>query len=300
MMVDISVVVPVRFASETIAATLRALLDQSRDLSAEVIAVVCAGDPTCATVRGLDPDPQLRIIEIPGRRSVPQLRGEGVRAARGRYIAITEDHCLFSTGWLAGLIDALNAREIAAAGGPVENARAAGPLDWAIYFSRYAGSMPPLGRGSTLALPGNNACYRRDALDRLASLYAAGFWENDVNQELVARGYVLWLEPSLVVTHNKPYRFGPYLALRYRHARCYGGMLAASWAPAQRFRRVLLSPLIPALLLLRSARSVFRKKRRRREYLLALPALLLCYGAWFCGELVGYLAGAGETCSETD
>ena len=300
MMVDVSVVVPVRFAEETVAGTLRALLDQSRDLSAEVIAVVSADDPTCAALRALDPDPRLRILEVSGRRSVPQLRAEGVRASRGRYIAITEDHCLFAPGWLAGLVDALNAREIAAAGGPVENGRTSGPLDWAIYFSRYAGSMPPLGRGLTLALPGNNACYRRDALDRLASLYVAGFWENDINQELVALGYILWLEPSLVVTHNKPYRFGPYLALRYRHARCYGGMLAAAWTPAQRLRRVLLSPLIPALLLFRSARSILRKKRRRREYLLALPALLLCYGVWFCGELVGYLAGPGETCSETD
>src|SRR5262249_15249201 len=103
-----------------------------------------------------------------------------------------------------------------------------------------------------------------------------------------------------VVTHNKPYRFGPYLALRYRHARCFGGMIARGLAAGGRVRRALLSPLIPALLLLRSARGVFAQKRRRLTLLFSLPPLLLCYLVWFCGELVGYICGTGETCSQTD
>lgn len=297
---DISVVVPVRFARETISQTLDALLEQCRGLPAEVIAVVSSEDPTAELLRARGPREQLRVIEAPGRHSVPQLRGEGVRAARGRLIAITEDHCLFAPRWLAGFIEAHAAREVAAVGGPVENARTGSIADWAIYFSRYAGSMPPLGRGSTAALPGNNACYKREALDAVAALLKDGFWENDVNRELVARGRVLWLEPELVVTHNKPYRFVPYLALRCRHARCFGGMIRERAGWAELMQRVLFSPLIPLMLLVRSARAIRSKKRCGREFLLALPALLLCYGVWFWGELVGYLRGPGETCSETD
>jgi len=294
----ISIVVPVRFGQETIRPTLEALLPQCRglgaEMSAEVIAVVSTADPALAVLRALAPDPLLRILEVPGRRSVPQLRAEGIRAARGRLVAITEDHCLFSPNWVRGLIDAHRARAAAAVGGPVENGRPRGPLDWAIYFSRYLAAMPPLPLGPAASLPGNNACYKREVLDARASLFAEGFWEHDFNRDLAASGLVLWLDPALVVTHNKPYRFLPYLALRYRHARCFGGMLP------RRMGRILATPLLLLLLPLRAARGILAKRRRRLAFLLAFPALLLCYGVWFWGELLGSLLGPGDTCSHTD
>ena len=297
---DLSIVVPVRFAEQTLSRTLEALLAECRRLSAEVIAVVSSADPTAEILRALPADPQLRVLELTGPRSVPQLRAEGIRASRGRLVAITEDHCLFSSGWAAGMVEAHRTRNAAAIGGPVENGRSGDALDWAIYFSRYLGSMPPLRRGPAATLPGNNACYKREVLDAHRSLFAAGFWEYDFNNELVARGYTLWLEPGLVVTHNKPYRFAPYLALRYRHARCFGGMLNARLGKAALLRRILVSPLIPALLALRAWRAILEKKRRQREFLLSFPALLLCYLVWFWGELVGLTFGPGEACSQTD
>jgi glycosyltransferase involved in cell wall biosynthesis len=297
---DISIVVPVRFAETTIAQTLGALLEQCEGRAAEVVAVVSSKDPALEVLRRLAPGPRLRLLEMPGRKSVPQLRAEGVRAARGRLVAITEDHCLFSEGWVEGLIRGHQTRDIAAIGGPVENGRTGSLLDWAIYFSRYLGSMPPVALGSTGSLPGNNACYRREVLQDLARLYSDGFWEHDFNRELRAYGYVLWQDPGLVVTHNKLYRFGPYLALRYRHARCFGGMIARPLSFGGRMRRALLSPLLLLLLPLRAIRTLRAKRRRGHEFLLSFPALLLCYGIWFGGELAGYLGGPGQTCSETD
>ncbi|MBI3665128.1 MAG: glycosyltransferase [Acidobacteria bacterium] len=297
---ELSIVVPVRLAEETILQTLRALLDQCRPLPAEVIAVVSSADPTAEVLRTLPSSPQLRVIEVAGPHSVPQLRAEGIRAARGRLVAITEDHCLFSACWAAGLIEVHKNQAAEAIGGPVENGRCGSALDWAIYFSRYLSSMPPLGRGPAAALPGNNACYKREVLDAHRSLFADGFWEFDFHNELLARGGKLWLEPGLAVTHNKPYRFGAYLALRCRHARCFGGMLGLRLGAASRLRRIVLSPLVPVVLAFRSLRTVQEKKRRQREFLLSFPALLLCYLVWFWGELVGLLFGPGDACSQTD
>ncbi len=285
---DISIVVPVRLAADTIGRTLAALEEQRRGLDAEILAVVSAEDPSRQAIRGV------RVIEVPGPRSVPQLRAEGVRAARGRFVVITEDHCLFAPGWLAAMLEIHGQREVAAVGGPVENGRRGGLLDWAIYFSRYLGSMPPAGAGAVAGLPGNNACYRREVLERFAHLYESGFWEHEVNREIAAHGYVLWQDPRVVVTHTKPYRFGPYLALRYRHARCYGAREAGGAA------KVLAMPLVPALLALRAIRTIRRKRRHVREFWLSFPALLLCYGVWFWGELAGRLGGAGDACSQTD
>jgi glycosyltransferase involved in cell wall biosynthesis len=292
---EISVVVPVRHAERTIARTVEALLDQCGELEAEVIAVVSAEDhPSREALRVFAGRPEVQVIEMPGRRSAPELRGEGVRAARGRLVAITEDHCQFSEGWLATMREILDQREVAAAGGPVENGRTGGVLDWAIYFSRYLGSMPPVGLGSVAGLPGNNACYRREVLERFRSLYRDGLWEHEFNRELVAYGYLLWQDPRLVVAHHKPYRFSPYLALRYRHARCFGGREPGGLG------RVLAAPLVPVLLALRAVQTIRRKKRRQKEFLLSLPALLLCYLVWFWGELVGRVAGPGQSCSQTD
>ncbi len=107
---DISIVVPVRLAADTIGRTLAALEEQRRGLDAEILAVVSAEDPSRQAIRGV------RVIEVPGPRSVPQLRAEGVRAARGRFVVITEDHCLFAPGWLAAMLEIHGQREVAAVG----------------------------------------------------------------------------------------------------------------------------------------------------------------------------------------
>ncbi len=292
---EISIVVPARLARETIAATIQALLEQCAGLESEVIAVVSREDTATGDVlRGLAGDPRVRLIEMEGPRSAPELRGEGIRAARGRLVAITEDHCLFCRGWVQGFLETHEAREVAAVGGPVENGCAGGPLDWAIYFSRYLGAMPPVGRGVVTALPGNNACYRREVLERFAHLYAQGFWEHDFNAELVSSGYLLWREPDLTVTHHKPYRYWSYLALRWRHARCFGGQRRGGLVPA------LAAPLLPALLAWRAVRAIRARQRRGRELAMAFLPLLLCYVVWSWGELAGRLFGPGDSCSRTD
>jgi glycosyltransferase involved in cell wall biosynthesis len=295
---EFSVVVPVRRAVETAADTLQRLLDRD---GLQVIAVVSSQDPTAAPLRELQKlRPGLMLIEIPGDHSVPQLRAHGLRAARGRFVAITEDHCELSPGWPQTLAAALQDPEVAAAGGGVGNGRRDSVTDWAIYFSRYATLMPPLPRGPAKALPGNNACYRRELLESQRGVYENGFWEHEFHQHLQRQGWRLVQEPDAVARHRKPYRFGAYLKLRFHHGRCFGGMIRRAGGFRVSAARVLLSPLTPLLLALRSARAVLPKQAYRREYCLALPLLLLCYAAWAAGEAAGCLFGPGQACSQTD
>src|SRR5579885_3381214 len=60
---EISIIVPVRFARQTINSTLKALLEQCEGIAAEIIAVVSSTDPTREALRELACDPKLRIIE---------------------------------------------------------------------------------------------------------------------------------------------------------------------------------------------------------------------------------------------
>ena len=187
-----------------------------------------------------------------------------------------------------------------AAGGAVANGRRSSLADWAIYFSRYASLLPPVRRGPAAALPGNNACYRRELLESHRCLYENGFWEHEFHQHLLGQGLRLFQDPDAVVTHRKPYRFGAYCALRFRHGRCFGGMIREGGSLGAVAARVLVSPLTPFLLVLRSARAVAAKRTYRGEYCLALPLLLVCYAAWTAGEVAGYLGGPAEACSQTD
>lgn len=295
---EFSVVVPVRRAVATAEGTLLSLLDRD---GLEVIAVVSGDDPTAPLLRNLrDRRPTLTLIEVPGEHSVPQLRAHGIRAARGRFVAITEDHCELSARWPQVLAAPLADPEVGAAGGGVGNGRRDSVADWAIYFSRYAALMPPLPRGPAQALPGNNACYRRELLESQRHVYKDGFWEHEFHQHLQRQGLRLVLEPDAVVRHSKPYRFGAYLSLRFQHGRCFGGMIRKANGAGAAATRVLFSPLTPFLLAARSARAVSAKKAYNREYYLALPLLLLCYVAWTAGEVAGRLFGPGQSCSQTD
>jgi hypothetical protein len=240
------------------------------------------------------------LLEIGDAWSVPQLRAHGIRAARGRFVAITEDHCGFAPRWPHSLVAALEDPAVGAAGGAVANGRPGSLVDWAIYFSRYASLMPPIPRRQAAALPGNNACYRRELLQSNRSLFENGFWEHEFHQHLLRQGLRLVQEPDAVVTHRKPYRFWPYCALRFRHGRCFGGMIREGRSLGVVAARLLVSPLTPFLLALRSVRAVAAKRTRRREYCLALPLLLICYAAWTAGEVAGYFGGPAEACSQTD
>ena len=295
---EMSVVIPVRLAPETAVSTLHALLDRQ---GLEVIAVVSTEDPSALLLHQLKTQrPALEVVEVPGACSVPQLRAQGIRRARGRLVAITEDHCSFSESWPAALAPSLDNPKIGAAGGPVINGRRGGIVEWAIYFSRYATAMPPASRGAVNSLTGCNACYRRELLESLQDIYRDGFWEHEVHQELLTKGMQLWLEPDASVAHGKRYGLIRYCTLRFQHGRCF----AARRFPTLEFwalqARILLSPLTPLLLLYRAGRAVFSKRKRRWEFLACSPLLLLLYAVWVVGELSGYLFGPGGSCSQTD
>ncbi len=293
-----SVVVPVRLAPETAVSTLHALLDRQ---GLEVIAAVSTEDPSALLLRQLKAQrPALEVVEVPGACSVPQLRARGVRRARGRLVAITEDHCSFSEFWPAALAPSLADPKVGAAGGPVINGCRGGLVEWAIYFSRYAAAMPPASRGATKSLTGCNAGYRRELLDSLQDVYRDGFWEREVHQELLARGMQLWLEPDASVAHGKRYGLVRYCALRFQHGRCFAARRFPTLAFWALQARILLSPLTPLLLLVRGGQAVFSKRKRRWEFLACSPLLLLLYAVWVVGESSGYLFGPGGSCSGTD
>jgi len=160
--------------------------------------------------------------------------------------------------------------------------------------------MPPVGEGPVRALPGNSACYPRQVFIANANLLGEGFWEAEFNEALLQQNCTLWISPTLEVQQHQHRGILEYVALRYRHGRCYGGRRLRCASQPERKRLLRSIPFIPLALFFRAARAVWRKRRNRGRFLLVSPLLVVYFCAWATGEAVGYLFGAGQSCLDTD
>jgi glycosyltransferase involved in cell wall biosynthesis len=290
MEVTISVVVPVRMAESTIESTLESAISQASQAGGEVIAAVWREDPSLERIERLAArHPGVLRVVIAGRRcGIPQLRRDGVRAARGPWVVITEDHCLFPSGWLAGMLSGPGDVR----GGAVANGRCS-YAGWAQYFTRYSAFLPPAPDGPSRHLSGNNACYARGLLD--SPSLDEGFWEAEFNRELIARGARFFLCSNLTIEQRQQRGWLEYVPLRFHHGRSYGARRGGS-----KLGWLLRAPLIPAVLIWRMVRAQWHKRYHPGWFVLTFP-LLVCYVmAWSLGELVGSLRGPGKSSKDTD
>jgi hypothetical protein len=256
----------------------------------EVIVVEALGGATRERLKARRPAVVLVGSE---RRPIPRLRYQGVLRARGRVVAILEDHARVAPGWAAALLRE-HRRPWGAVGGPVENGLG-GIVNWAAYFCEYAPYMGPLSEGETGDLPGNNVAYKRPHLLRHARVLDDGKWESWLNDRLRADGVPIASTNGMVVHHIKPFRLGYFLAQRFHFARSFAGMRRGGWSWPKRLAFGAGSLLLPALLSARVARTVLRKRRHLGRFLAVSPlvALFLTVGAF--GEMVGYVLGPGRS-----
>ncbi len=293
---EISIVVPVRRAEATVGATVAALLEQCRSLPVEVIAAVSEDDPSRAVLARHNAA-RLRVIVVPGRQGIPQLRREGVWQAHAPWVVITEDHCLFPPDWVRNFLNSTRTRERKVRGGPVLNG-VPSLAGWVVYFSRYSAFLPPVTEGPVRTLPGTGACYPRELLLEESALLREGFWEAELNEALARRNVTFWMSPELAVKQHQRRGLLEFIAVRFRHGRCYGARRVATARSRTWMVLLLRAPVVPFVLLARAARAVFRKRQHRGRFLFTFPLLFLCFCSWAGGESIGYLLGGHSL--ETD
>lgn len=283
----VSIIIPVRRATKTLEACIESITAACAGIDAEILVAWSTADPTAQIAANLK---GVRSLPAEGRRSVPQLRRNGVEAAKGEYVLITEDHCTVDVNWLQTLLHATETNPAAAWGGPVQNGRTTW-LGWAHFYTRYTAFLPPGTEGPTRHLPGNNALYRRADLEALAAEFKDGFWEAEFNTVLTAARGPFWYVPAAPVTQNQQRGLFEYIALRYRHGRCYGARCGKPHSAVFFF--------VALLLYWRGLRAALRTGEGPR-FLAVSPLLAIYYAAWAAGEMIGYLAGPGDSCSDTD
>ena len=226
-------------------------------------------------------------------KSIPELRWMGMLAARAEWVAVIEDHCLVTPAW-AGEILRFSESPFGAVGGPVENGSCGRILDWAFFLGEYGPAMPPLAEGEAESAPGNNVAYRRSVLPLDEPAWAT-LWESFLQKELRRRVVRIFLNPAMLVYHKKSFGLGEMLEQRFLYSRSFAAIRGREMTTGKRMLYAVLSLLLPGLLLWRIFRCVVSKRRNFRELGLGLPAIGLFVLSWAVGEMVGYLAGPGDS-----
>jgi GT2 family glycosyltransferase len=297
-MPEVSVVIASVNGLPEIDECLSALERQHGGVDYEIVVANRRQDGTAGFIRNRFPG--VRVLDFPQQTTIPQLRASAMAQAKGDIIVVTEDHCVAPGNWLAEIVKAHKLGYMVV-GGAVENGETQRIIDWSVFLCEYSSAMLPIPAGEVKMIPGNNAAYKRAALDLIDQGIKSNFWESFLHEELSKKGVKLLSVPSIVVVHKKQFGFFYFLAQRFHYSRSFAGMRRAVVPPAKRLYYLLASPFLPLLMALRVTRNVLlEKKRLYKEFLLALPSLSIFFISYAMGEFVGYLLGPGGSLSKVE
>jgi hypothetical protein len=280
---------------------LRSLADQKNPPSFEVIV---PWDPPCRDVTRLAGEfPGVRFLEAAhldtakarsgaGREHHDSLRTIGLKAARGRIVALTEDHAVASETWTTDMVRLLDEnRRAAAIGGAVECGESK-LLNWAVYWCDFGRYQNPLAEGPAHYVSDSNVAYRREALESVRDAWEGDYHETIVHGALVAKGHEIWLTPrSQVWQVRQGLTLGWALRERFVWARSYAGTRVRGTPLGRRLVFAAGTGVLPFLLTARLAQGVLRRGRFTAKFFATLPLVLLLQTIWAEGEFVGYVTG---------
>jgi glycosyltransferase involved in cell wall biosynthesis len=274
----------------------RCLNSLSRQPAVEVIVSDCSDvDPTPRLRARF---PEMKFLRFDERRSIPELRREAVRIAKGDILAVTEGWMIPAADWVERLVEAHAAYpEDPAIGGTIAfvgQSEDASAFDWADYFTEYGFHMPGGPDGHTGALTGPNVSYKRWAVELCRPLFEQARWEPFIHGFLQEKGYQLRRVDGAMTVYRKPADPVTVLRQRFRYGRWHAAERGKPWGLVERLARATIWPAIAALLLLRLWRAVAERPAMRRPFFRALGWVTAQYSAWALGEAVGYLFGKGS------
>ncbi|HYR46704.1 MAG TPA: hypothetical protein VER78_06830 [Thermoanaerobaculia bacterium] len=220
---------------------------------------------------------------------VPRLWARGIERSRGEIVALTLSSMIPEEGWRGAIFDAM-ADGVAGVGGAIEPAGEMRALDWAIHLCRYSGYLLPFEERDAEDVAGDNAAYRRGAIDVVRDAWADGFWETEVDARLLGNGWRLRLTPRMVARQGASVSFLSFCKNRLLHGFRSGRERAGRFTPAGRLARAVLWPATAAVMLSRVGRHA-ASRGRSEGFRRAFPHLPVFLLLWTAGEAAGYLRG---------
>lgn len=206
-------------------------------------------------------------------------------------VAFTDSGTQLDCGWRSALDHAL-ARGADVIGGPVVPGSGARPAarrtnaSWAGFLVEYAAHAVPPYVSASGDFSANNIGYRLELVARYRGL---PFWKSVVDRELRDEGHRLELAPSMIASSLRDYSSRDLTIGRWAAGRLYGSQIAPRWPARRRVLRALACLVLPAVRLLRLARSVHREPVLRSRLRRSAAVVAVAELAWSAGEACGYL-----------
>jgi hypothetical protein len=273
-------------------AVVQSLRDQVGTVGGEIVIVDGSGKPAPSAS---DTGKFVRWISMPGS-SVFQLREAGYRQTRGDIVAVTEDHCRATAGWVDAILRAhAEHPQAIAVGGAVENGTKDHAIDWAAFIVVQAPFVAPLVNGAADRIAGApTVSYKRHALSRMRSHGSLGVIELFDTASIRREGETLVNDDRIRVVHHQSMGFWGTSAAEYHNGRTVAGFRRGSFARSD-LLRVAAFPILPLYRSLRAIRTAFRKDIPPSAVIRAIPLVVYLQYAHGAGELLGYVAGPGDS-----
>ena len=118
--------------------------------------------------------------------------------------------------------------------------------------------------------------------------------ETVFHEQLLRRGYQLYLEPGAKVAHVNFSRLIPWVQVLFHGGRIYAALRAENWSSARRLSYGGAFPLIPFIRLWRILSSLRQVQYARPSVVRIAPMLLIGLAFEGVGQAVGYLFGIGN------
>ena len=238
----ISAVVIAQNDEDSIATSVRALVDQELDQPMEIIVVASGTDRTAQVVR--DRFPSVRVIELPRPALPGEARNAGLWVAGGHYISFPGSHVVVAPGSVQARVEAHEQGWDLVTGTTLNgNPTNSG---WASYFLDHFSVLPDRPSGEMGAAP-SHCSYVREDLNLVG-----GFPENMragedtvVNLDLFDKGRTAYREAGAAIVHSSRARsVGNVMRHHFGRGRAWGRILQSrlGWR-----RQSVRSRLLPIL-----------------------------------------------------
>lgn len=204
---------------------------------------------------------------------------------------MTEDQVVPAGNWVAEILAAHDRLPDAVIGGSIDNA-VNEPMHWAAYYCDHGRYGSPLQATEAEYVSDLNISYKRAAIESTRDVWSEAYSETMVHWALRDRGMTLRLDPALkVFKHRSPINYRLALTERAEWGRVFAETRVASVGLGRRIFFAAMTPVLPALLLLRNLKHMLRQQRTVGQIVLTLPLIAGLLLAWSWGELVGYICG---------
>ena len=230
------------------AISLARILDRLRAQSAAArLEVIIAAYPSLVPdLRALNDTAFADLVVIEADLSTSACaRAVAINQARAPVVIFAEDHSFpIRNDWAERIITAHEAPH-AGVGPIMRNANPSSATSWANLVVEYGPWLGARKASEVDFLPGHNSAYKRELLlqygDDLADMLEA---EWVMQKDLRARGYTLWLDPSIEVAHLNYASVGKSLRLQFLAGLTFAASRSRTWNAPKRYLYATAAPAI--------------------------------------------------------